>query len=440
MLLSGTRITATMKTASPAFGTIGRRTTATLLAWLAPVTNLLSAGTIDLGLSDEFTLSQPTVQVEVSNGSRAFDLAPLNECLLDTGASGILMGKNASIDLKASGLQTVATYTDFGVAGEEQTQVSDAYTFSFAGADGVPISLSNVRLQTSQQDFGVYPGIAGMPLMEGRTVRFDLSQQANLDAPAIAVSFGSGPLPARDHQYSVPLSMTLFPQTGQQNVGDPLPANAPLPFASIGVTAGQHAVNGSFLVDSGAQQCILSSAMAFALGLDTNSNGSLEDETTVFQTVSGVGGSTVIPVLSVDSFALHTASGIDLVQHNVAVGIVDIDPAIAGVLGFNFLNMGWEVYSLNAYLDMLGVPDLTPAPPGVFEQVEFDFREVATTGTGEMRLTLTPQFDLVAVPEPASGWLAAAALSALATPGLVRRARRRRHDPYDLHSEMAADR
>jgi hypothetical protein len=380
-----------------------------LLAWLLAVATLEAAGTIDLGSADEFTFAQPTVQILVSSSSQTFDISPNNECLLDTGASGILMGKDASSDLKSAGLQTVANYTDFGVAGSENTEVSAPYTFSYAGSDGVPISLPNVRIQTSQQNFGFYPGIAGMPLMQGRTVSFDLSQQANMEAPAIAVAFGSGPLPTLAHQYSVPLSMTLFPQTGQQNPGDPLPENAPLPFVSVGVANGASSQTGSFLLDTGAQQCILSSAMAFALGLDTDHDGTFDNEASSFQTVSGVGGSVMIPVLSVGAFALHASDGIDLVQHDVAVGIVDIDPSIAGVLGFNFLNMGWELYALNAFL---GEPD--PGPPGVFSRVDLDFRDVATTSQGEMRLTLNSQFDVVAVPEPSASLLAVAALGMLA--------------------------
>ncbi|MBU6222123.1 MAG: hypothetical protein KGR24_05160, partial [Planctomycetes bacterium] len=44
-----------------------------------------AAKTVDLGLSDEFTLSQPVVQIQVGS----FGALDLNEYLLDTGASGI---------------------------------------------------------------------------------------------------------------------------------------------------------------------------------------------------------------------------------------------------------------------------------------------------------------------------------------------------------------
>lgn len=356
-----------------------------------------AGGFIDLGAADEVTFAQPTVQVGVTVRGQVLDLAPNNEFLLDTGASGILLAKTASADLTAAGLQTVATYTDFGIAGPAATRVSEPCTFFFAGADGVPLSLSAVRLQASQQELGFYPGIGGMPLMMGRTVSFDLSQQANLNAPAMTVAFNAPIASSVAHRYAVPLTMVTFPQTGQQNPGDPLPENAPLPFAAVSLRSGTTVQQGSFLLDTGAQQCILSSSMAFALGLDRDGDGTFDNEATSIQTVAGVGGQTQIPVLTIDVLSLPTAGGgVEFVQRNVSVGIIDIDPSIAGVLGFNFLNKGWEVYAVNMFLG------LTPVgPPGAFQRIDLDFRAAAATGQGEMFLTVTPQFDVVIVPEPA---------------------------------------
>lgn len=356
-----------------------------------------AGGFIDLGAADEVTFAQPTVQVGVTVRGQVLDLAPNNEFLLDTGASGILLAKTASADLTAAGLQTVATYTDFGIAGPAATRVSEPCTFFFAGADGVPLSLSAVRLQASQQELGFYPGIGGMPLMMGRTVSFDLSQQANLNAPAMTVAFNAPIASSVAHRYAVPLTMVTFPQTGQQNPGDPLPENAPLPFAAVSLRSGTTVQQGSFLLDTGAQQCILSSSMAFALGLDRDGDGTFDNEATSIQTVAGVGGQTQIPVLTIDVLSLPTAGGgVEFVQRNVSVGIIDIDLSIAGVLGFNFLNKGWEVYAVNMFLG------LTPVgPPGAFQRIDLDFRAAAATGQGEMFLTVTPQFDVVIVPEPA---------------------------------------
>jgi len=337
-------------------------------------------GIVNLGDADEFTISQPTVQTQVGT----FD-AYLNEYLLDTGASGILVGSTASDELTGLGLETVATYTDYGVAGPETTRVSAPYDFHYAGSNGVPLTLPNTRIQTSKGDFSFYSGIAGMPLMIGRTVGINLAAQADMNAPQIGVEFNAAAPLAAGRQFSVPLSMREFAATGQASPGDPLPVAAPLPFVPVRVSDGTHHLEGNFLLDTGAQQCILSTQAAFDLGLDANGNGSLDDEATSFQTVAGVGGSVTIPVLSVDAMALHAIGGVDLAVGHVAVGIVDIDPAISGVLGMNVLNTGWEGYALNTFLGM------DPGPPGVFDRVDLDFRGAAATMQGELRLTMNAE-------------------------------------------------
>ena len=333
-----------------------------------------AGGIIDLGLADEFTISQPVVQVQVGN------LGPLylNEYLLDTGASGILAGASSSAELRSLGLQEVATYVDFGVAGPQTTQV--AADFAFAGSDGVPLTLPGVRMQTSGGNFGFYSGIAGMPLMAGRTVGLDLAAQADPFGLRIGVAFGT-PFPATPaaHQYSVPLTMYQFPATGQQHPTDPLPANAALPFAPVELQYGRNRLAGNFLLDTGAQQCILSRTMAFELGLDVSGNGDLDDEAISFQTVAGVGGTIEIPVLRIDALSLKGANDVDFLFRDVIVGIIDIDDAVPGVLGMNILNSGWEIYALNQFLG------LDPGLPGIFDRVDLDFRDPLR---GDMRLTI----------------------------------------------------
>lgn len=344
-----------------------------------------AAGIIDLGLSDEFTLSQPVVQVQVGR----FGPLDLNEYLLDTGASGILAGANSSAELRGKGLVTEATYVDFGVAGPQSTGVSAPYDFFFAGSDGVPLTLPSVRMQTSTGDFAFYQGIAGMPLMTGRTVGFNLASQADMNDLRIGVAFDVPISPTLTaHQYSVPLTMYQFPASGQQNPTDPLPANAALPFAPVRAQYGSTTKTANFLLDTGAQQCILSQAMAFDLGLDVNGNGSLDDEAISFQTVAGVGGSIEIPVLRIDALSLQTANDVELLFRDITVGVIDIDPMLPGVLGMNVLNSGWEIYALNTFLGM------DPGLPGVFGRVDLDFRTAASL-QGEMRLTLDANRDAV---------------------------------------------
>lgn len=349
-----------------------------------------AAGVIDLGLSDEFTLSQPVVQVQVGR----FGSLDLNEYLLDTGASGILAGSASSTELRSKGLVTEATYIDYGVAGPQSTGVSKPYDFFFAGTDGVPRTLPATRMQTSSGDFAFYSGIAGMPLMTGRTVGFNLASQADMNDLRIGVAFDVPVSPTLSaHQYSVPLTMYEFPATGQLNPTDPLPANAALPFAPVKVQYGSTTKTANFLLDTGAQQCILSKTMAFDLGLDVNGDGSLDDEAISFQTVAGVGGSVEIPVLRIDALSLRATNDVELLFHDITVGIVDIDPALPGVLGMNVLNSGWEMYALNTFLGS------DPGPPGVFRRVDLDFRSAASL-QGEMRLSIDPGRD-AAVPQGA---------------------------------------
>jgi hypothetical protein len=157
--------------------------------------------------------------------------------------------------------------------------------------------------------------------------------------------------------------------------------------------------------------------MAFALGLDRDGDGTFDNEATSIQTVSGVGGQTQIPVLTIDQLSLPTAGGgVEFVQRDVSVGIIDIDPSIAGVLGFNFLNKGWEIYAVNMFLGLEPV-----GPPGAFQRIDLDFRNAAATSLGEMLLTVTPEFDVVTVPEPAG---AAGVATAVAVMMSRRRSRR----------------
>ena len=343
-----------------------------------------AAQVVDLGLSDEFTISQPVVQVQVGR----FGALDLNEYLLDTGASGILAGAGSSAELRSKGLVTEATYVDFGVAGPQSTGVSAPYDFFYAGTDGVPRTLPAARMQTSNGNFAFYSGIAGMPLMTGRTVGFNLASQADMNDLRIGVAFDVPISPTLSaHQYSVPLTMYQFPATGQQNPTDPLPENAALPFAPVKAQYGSTTKTANFLLDTGAQQCILSKTMALDLGLDVNGNGSLDDEALSFQTVAGVGGTVEIPVLRIDALSLRATNDVELLFHDITVGVIDIDPALPGVLGMNVLNSGWEMYALNTFLGM------DPGPRGVFGRVDLDFRTAAASLQAEMRLSLDPGRD-----------------------------------------------
>jgi autotransporter-associated beta strand protein len=345
-------------------------------------------GIIDLGAADEFVFGQPIVQVRITDGPKVFDLGFFNEFLLDTGASGILVASVAARELREQGFLTESTYWDLGIAGPQATRVSKPYGFDFAGSDGRPFTLPNVRIQTIEANFGFYMGIVGMPAMLGRTVSLDLAKAVDFEnSLRMGVAFGDQPLPAGPRQYSMPLRMYEFPMTGQEQPSDPLPVYAPLPFAEVTLQHGGTVRGSSFLVDTGAMQTIFSSRTAFELGLDVNGNGDLWDEAFTFQEVTGVGGTTVIPILRVDALTIPTSEGVDLVFRDLAVGIIDVDDALDGVIGMNLLNGGWDLYAVNLFL---GLPE--PGLPGKFDRVDFDFRDAAATMAGEMRVTVGEPF------------------------------------------------
>ena len=153
-------------------------------------------------------------------------------------------------------------------------------------------------------------------------------------------------------------------------------------------------------MDTGAQQSILSSSLAFALGLDRNHNGTLEDEAVGTIPIGGIGGTVEILELELDGLSLRTAAGIDLRWNHLTVGVIDIDPQIPGVFGMDLLTSGWfnKVF--------LGFGD-----DGFLNGVDYDFRN---GGDPAMYLTINSQLDHVTVPEPTSLFLAGMGLAGVA--------------------------
>jgi hypothetical protein len=348
-----------------------------------------AARVVTLGPSDGIAIDQPRVAMEVfTQPAPGVSLGPefSNTFLLDTGATAISAFASATDELNQHGFQTQAIYDEQGVAGFTPMGVSVPYRVDFAGTDGARLSLPNVRmLSTSDLDLD-FPGIVGMPAMVGRTTTVSMREMITGPDGLLGVHFSAAPPASPGHRYSVPLSMVTFPPTGQRSPTDPLPTDAPLPFVNVNVTQGNLHVSGKFLVDTGAQFSMLSTATAFALGLDTNGDFSFEQEKIGDLGVGGIGGSTSVPVVAVNSLALPTQQGTDLVWTNLSVGVLDIDPKIAGVFGMDFLTSGW----LSAVF--LG-------GEGYINQVHFDFRDAANLN-GTMLLDLAPASDVVVDPFP----------------------------------------
>jgi hypothetical protein len=161
-----------------------------------------------------------------------------------------------------------------------------------------------------------------------------------------------------------------------------------LPFAPVQVSQGNLKVEGDFLVDTGGQLSFISSATAFALGLDTNGNMSFAEESQGEVEIGGIGGTVLMPLLNLNSLALHTQQGTDLVWTDLTVGVLDLDPKIAGIFGMDFLASGWLFKAL------LGEGD-----DGYFNQMHFDFRDAANM-QGKLILDLTPAHNVVVDPFP----------------------------------------
>ncbi len=411
--------------------------------------HLLSGSQIVLGPATD-VFDQPYVDVELLNqnqttghglgpygaGGEIFgvSLYPYNHLLLDTGANSITLVSNAAQDLVGHGLQNVGTFSDIGVAGATDFNLSAPYKLNFAGTDGVAHTLSqtsnDVRILTNPnfefggaaEDGGV-PGLIGMPAMVGRVTTLDMTGMAGGDlfsSPSIGVSF-SNALPAGNgHRYTVPTntSVTFDPRDGLppgSPANAPVPSWAPVTFVTATVQFGNTSRVGTFLVDTGAQMSVISTALAFQLGLDTNNDGSLLDEAVDTLPVTGVGGTVNVPVMAIDKLRLATTQGPELVwqetQADGALGVIvqDIAPGIDGVLGADLLTSGMS-FNLDTFA-------ITGAP--YFDKINLDFRNLATQGTGQLVFDVNPTYDhAVAAGSTTTGTWTASGIAPQATNAL----------------------
>lgn len=280
-----------------------------------------------------------------------------NSLLLDTGANSILIVDAAAQDLENAGYQTEGTFWEFGISGYTEYDVSASYRFSFAGADEVPHYLDGaggqgVRMQSNPDsildapvDSGGKAGIVGMPAMTGRVTTLNLNQGGNtypstpieewtidellaflLEGTSISTNFSDNLAAGTGNRYTVALDNRIqfsaedgLP-TGSPP-GAPLPEYADVPFLTakvnaVGVDSVFREMEGTFLLDTGAQFSIISRRMAFGLGLDEDGDGYLEDEAFDFIEVAGVGGTRSLPIMIIDELRLPTNEGVELVWND----------------------------------------------------------------------------------------------------------------------------
>ena len=221
--------------------------------------------------------------------------------------------------------------------------------------------------------------------------------------------------PADGHRYTVPLNNDLRFQAeeGRPNFelpGSPLPTWADVPFLTAQCHYDETWMEANFLLDTGAGAPILSEKMAMQLGLDSNGDGVLgrgpageDDGYAGDAEVGGLGGSVVVPIMSLSSLALPTEEGVDLrwtdPDWGIQVVIVSgLPEEIDGAMSIDLLTSGIKA-------DYENWGDLSdPLPPlgePYFRKIHLDFRDPDTGHYGTMYLDVSPLHHEI-IPEPST--------------------------------------
>lgn len=399
----------------------------------------IHADEIVLGPADFLATDQPraTIAMEypVNSGVQVTDGI---EFFLDTGTSGIMFAMGSyDGDPNAYHVQhrtdgSVVQYLETGIAGDQLLDVFEPHDFYFAGDDGTPFELPNVRPYGSiDVDLGDINGLAGMPTMVGRVVHMDLRTQLGTGdgfPGLITTSFESAPTaPAANSQrYHVALRMDppSFPGVDPDHPNDPTPTFAHIPFVTgLGHTfidhSGQtHTVYRDAVLDTGAQVSIISHQLALDLGINLNPNDpntDIEDTdgdgkitADDYFPIGGLGGEVSIPFVHLSKISIPTKEGTYLSMTDLDVGVfVDPDgnsldiPGLDSIFGMNILTSGY----FNAIFG--------DGSAALLNEVSLDFRDL---NNAEMLLDVN-----LDAPEPGG------VVVLLASFGLLIRPKRRLH-------------
>ncbi len=349
----------------------------------------------DLGPSDGVAWDQPRVTVELSDEAENI-IGPntFNSWLLDTGANTILGFQTAVGDMPD--YETDGQFEELGVGGSSLYDLSKSYRLDFAGESGIRNTLLDTRIITdATRDvsiFGPY-GIVGMPVMTERVTTFDFTPWTTIVGLDLfmKVEFGDE-LPAYSgprYTVSVDNRFEYFPEPHVVPLGHAPPAWADIPYLSAQLLNNGQTTSGNFIFDSGAQVSILNRRMAFELGLDTNNDGELDSLDASYarsETISGIGGSTSVPVFLIDEVHVPTDEGPDMVWTDLQWLVLDIDPGIDAVFGFDNMTSGWIEAAL------------ADGKSGYIMQSHLDFRGYETTGQGKIYFDINPEIHSVVDP------------------------------------------
>jgi len=388
---------------------------------------LLTGGAIQLGLQTGLN-DQPYVDIELSAdgvglgpydaGGYGFGLYPYNHMLLDTGSNSVLAVSNAAAELVTNGLISEGIYQELGVGGYTEFDLSNPCQLDFWGtdpetvfslpqtADGQRIMFSPlVDLAGMSAEEGGIPGIVGMPAMIDRVTTLDMSQWATITdlfdllTTPLGVSFHDTLPAGNGHRYSVAVDTRIvFDPADGVVEGDGLPVWAPIPFLTATPEYNGVRQSGGFLLDTGAQMTVISTQLAFSLGLDENGDGVFNElDPAFFDTIpiGGVGGTVEVPEMLIHKFRIPTEQGPDLVwmdttstDPSILVVVADIAPGIDGVLGVDMLTSGLDFMFDDVTWEFV----ITGA--AYFDQIHFDFRNL-DNGSGTVYFDLHPSYDQI---------------------------------------------
>ncbi len=354
----------------------------------------------DLGPSDGVAWDQPRVTVQfIDELQRAIGPLTFNTWLLDTGANTILAFQTAVGDMTGPpAYQTQGRFAELGIGGTQLFDISKSYQMDFAGDSGE----RNTRLDTriisdATRDvsiFGPY-GIVGMPAMTERVTTLDFTPWTTIDPLSLdlfmKVDFRDDVPSYSGPRYTVKVDnrYEYFPEPHVIPLGGPTPAWADIPYLTAQLKHNEKISQGNFLYDTGAQVSILSQRMAFELGLDSNGDGMLDSKDASFareETVGGIGGQTTVPVFLIDEVHVPTEQGPDLVWTDLQWLVLDIDPGIDAVFGFDNMTSGWiEAAAVNG-------------KSGYIMQSHLDFRNYEATGEGKIYFDINPEIHAVVDP------------------------------------------
>ncbi|MBA7701837.1 hypothetical protein ES703_110584 [subsurface metagenome] len=298
----------------------------------------------------------------------------LVQAYYDSGASGVLLSRETR-DILGITAEPNASFVDVGVGGEEVFEVSEPLYIALADHDLMEEpdegdfheDLGPWRLMLTideVQDVLQQPiDVVGVPGMAGKTVvlKVELFDIWGMLIPYYVTQIMESNDPCiPELDIEIKVQFTNFLYTSHPGNNGPLPVLAYNPVIE-GIQIGYEDNNsmGDWLVDTGAQLSMISSAQAINLGLlDPNGDPIVEPE--FYLPIGGIGSDVLAPVFLIDTLAIHTLNGFKLIYGNPYVGVLDIgtidertgEPIILdGVFGANFLG-----YSYNMDLDIVMGP------------------------------------------------------------------------------------